>query len=293
MGLPQHSAGEFDRIVFNYGSVRIGAFRCHPNHARFHDSGPATNCCFVFPRTAVKIQHENAPAFVANPNVVTFYNSGQAYRRNAISPEGDRCDWFGVDADIVLEAVQALDPKVNSRPEHPFRFTRSSCDPSTYLLQRRVYTRISSEKVQDPLAVEECVLHLLERILSFAYTDHLNTESLGNRPQRCNIIHDLEEILSQCWEEPLTIREIAGKVGLTPYHVCRLFRAATGTTLHQYRQRLRLRGSLESVIESRRPLIDIALDSGFASHSHFTNAFHREFAETPSAVRGGSAAARH
>ena len=292
MALPQHSAGEVDRIMFNYGSVRIGAFRCHPEHARFHDSGPPVNCCFVFPRTAVQIQHENAPAFVANPNVVTLYNSGQPYRRSPISPEGDRCDWFGVDSDIVLEAVHTFDPKVDSRPEHPFRFIRGSCDPSTYLLQRRVYTRISSE-VQDPLAVEECVLHLLERVLRSVYTDPLNKRMLRKRPQRCEVIRHIEAILSHCWEEPLTIREIACKVGLTPYHVCRLFRSATGTTLHHYRQRLRLRGSLESVIESRRLLVDIALDSGFASHSHFTNAFHREFAETPSAVRGRSSAPRH
>jgi transcriptional regulator GlxA family with amidase domain len=151
---------------------------------------------------------------------------------------------------------------------------------------------VCSETVQDPLAVEECVLHLLERVLRSAYTGSHDTRSLANRPQRCDIIHDIEAILSQDWNEPLTIREIAGKVGLTPYHVCRLFRSATGTTLHQYRQRLRLRGSLESVIESRRLLVDIALDSGFASHSHFTSAFHREFAETPSAVRDGSAPAR-
>jgi transcriptional regulator GlxA family with amidase domain len=55
--------------------------------------------------------------------------------------------------------------------------------------------------------------------------------------------------------------------------------------LHQYRQDLRLRWSLEGVIESRRPLVDIALDAGFSSHSHFTSSFRRQFAETPSRVR--------
>jgi hypothetical protein len=75
----------------------VGAFRCHPDDPSFHDSGPARNCCFVFPRTAVEIQHEHERAFVANPNVVTFYDQGQAYRRNAVSLDGDRCDWFGIE----------------------------------------------------------------------------------------------------------------------------------------------------------------------------------------------------
>ena len=67
-----------DHIVFDSGLVRIGAFRCHPDHPSFEDSGPAQNYCFVFPRTAVKIEHEHEPVFVANPNVVTFYNLGRS-----------------------------------------------------------------------------------------------------------------------------------------------------------------------------------------------------------------------
>ena len=100
------SAGcEIDRIVFDSGLVRVGAFRCHPDDSSFHDSGPARHCCFVFPRTAVEIQHEHAPA---NPNVAPFYNQGQAYLRNAVSIEGDRCDWFGVEIDVVQDVVRPL-----------------------------------------------------------------------------------------------------------------------------------------------------------------------------------------
>lgn len=67
------------------------------------------NYCFVFPRTAVEIQHERKPAFVANPNVVRFYNAGQVYWRNPISPEGDRCDPFGVKPGLVREPLLARD----------------------------------------------------------------------------------------------------------------------------------------------------------------------------------------
>src|SRR5262249_33988561 len=129
----QNGSPEFDRMIFRTGSVCIGAFRCEPSHPSFSDSGPIRNCCFVFPRTAVEIPHEHEAAFVGNPNVVTFYNRGQIYERRAISREGDRCDWFGVDTDIVREAVRAVDPSVDSSPGGPFRFTRGWSDPGTYL----------------------------------------------------------------------------------------------------------------------------------------------------------------
>src|ERR1700744_5525789 len=99
-----------DTIVFESALVRIGAFRCDRAFPGFGDTGPAGNDCFVFPRTAVQIEHEHAPPFVANPNVVTFYNRSQHYLRHEISERGDRCDWFGVDREVAREAVRTVDP---------------------------------------------------------------------------------------------------------------------------------------------------------------------------------------
>jgi AraC family transcriptional regulator len=275
---------DFDRILFESGLVRIGAFRCNPDHVSFHDSGPARNFCFVFPRTAVQIQHEHESAFVANPNVVTFYNRGQAYLRSPISPDGDRCDWFGADRNIVLDVVRALDPDVEARPEMPFRFTHGWSDSSTYLLQRRFFERVARGALLETLQIEEFVIFLLERVARSVYRS-LPRHPTGITSRQRDIVRHAELIISNNWGERLTLGNISREVGTSAYHLCRLFRRLTGTTLHQYRQKLHLRWSLESVVESERPLVDIALDAGFSSHSHFTSSFHREFAGTPSGVR--------
>jgi AraC-like DNA-binding protein len=55
--------------------------------------------------------------------------------------------------------------------------------------------------------------------------------------------------------------------------------------VHHWLLRLRLHTSLERVAEPRSDLTVIALDFGFASHSHFTAAFRRTFGLTPSALR--------
>jgi AraC-like DNA-binding protein len=276
---------EADRIVFDSGLVRVGAFRCHPDDPSFHDSGPARNCCFVFPRTAVEIQHEHERAFVANPNVVTFYNQGQAYLRNAISIEGDRCDWFGVEIDVVQEVVRTLDPAFDVCPERPFRFTRGWADASTYLSQRRLFEQVVAGAVKDPLMVEESVVSLLDQVVRSAYETTARTRPNILGPKQRDIVHHIEFVLSQQWGECLSLRDLANEIGVSVYHLCRVFRRATGSTLHQYRQKLRVRWSLESVMESSRSLVNIALDAGFSSHSHYTSSFRREFAQTPSSVR--------
>src|SRR4051812_41458913 len=158
--------GPFNRVILDTGMVRIGAFRCHPDHPSFADSGPARHFCFVFPRTAVEIRHEHERPFVANPNVVTFYNQGQEYRRGAVSTEGDRCDWFAVDAAIARDVVRAFDPTVDDRPERPFRLTRGASDERTYLAQRELF---ESAAAADPLEVEERVVRILEDVLRVTY----------------------------------------------------------------------------------------------------------------------------
>ena len=279
---------EIDRVVFESSLVRIGAFRCHPEHPSFQDTGPAQNYCFVFPRTAVEIQHEHEPAFVANPNVVTFYNAGQIYWRNPISPEGDLCDWFGVEAGLVRDALRGLDSSVDDRPERLFQFSRGWSDAQCYLLQRRLFSWVTSGRVVDPLAVDETVIELLDRVLRCTCRKRLPPDpSEIGRSQR-HTVHDIETLLSQTLEDRLTLRGIAQEVGFSAYHVCRLFRRVTGIKLHQYRLRLRIREALTDVLESGRSLTEIAFDAGFSSHSHFTDMFRHEFNATPSCVRADS-----
>ena len=158
-----------DQIVYAGDRVTIGAFRCPVGHPRFHDSGPAQGDIFVFPRTPVTIQHAGARSFAADPRTVTLYNKGQLYRRDAVSPDGDRCDWFRVERSLVLETVRDLDPRAEDRPERPFRFSHGPSDAATYLAQRELFQRVASGVPTDPLEVEEAVVDLLARVLRHAY----------------------------------------------------------------------------------------------------------------------------
>lgn len=271
-----------DRIVFQSELATIGAFRCAREHPRFEDSGPIRQHCFVFPRSAVEIEHEHARPFVANPNVVTLYNRGQRYRRGAISREGDRCEWFALAPEIVRDALCAHDPAVVDRQDELFPVAHGASDAALYLAQRELFDLVSSGARIETLAVEECVIALLARVAELA----CGASAAAREPApRSETTREVERILSERWHEDLGLADLAQSVGLSVFHLCRRFRSETGLTLHQYRHQLRLRASLEPVRESRLPLVEIALESGFSSHSHFTSAFRREFGTTPSRSR--------
>jgi hypothetical protein len=74
-----------------------------------------------------------------------------------------------VSADIAQDAIRSYDPTVDDRPERPFRFTRGLSPAATYLLQRRLFDAVLSGHEQDPLAVEEAVVFLLDKVIAAVY----------------------------------------------------------------------------------------------------------------------------
>jgi AraC-like DNA-binding protein len=258
-------------------------FRCPIDHPRFADPGPTGNYCFVFPRNSVWIAHEDEVAFVTDPTVVTMYNPEQRFRRRSLSPDGDRCDWFAVAPDLLREVLTAFDAESAEHDHHLFRFTHGPSDAESYKLQRLVLRYVRDTRDVDALFVEEAVVTLLSRTLANVY------RSRSTAPRRLGQHTALAEraraFLNEHYAGSTSLAAIARACGCSEFHLCRVFRAHTGLTLHAYRHQLRLRRSLEPVCEGASELIDIALALGYASHSHFTAAFHRTFGVTPSTLR--------
>ena len=273
-----------ERVVFSTECVTIGAFRCATDHPSFRNSGPIRDDCFVFPRTAVVIQHDDARAFVADPTIVTLYNRRQHYQRRAVSAEGDRCDWFAVSPDLLRGALLDRDPAA-ADDERPIRFRYAPADASTYLAQRRLFIEASDSTDADPLAIEERVVALLGRVLRLAYDDAGVRWSGQRLPHASDLADAAKRWVAPRVAQRLTLNRIARALGCSVFHLCRSFRRATGLTLHAYRDHVRLRLALERLEDGERDLSRLALDLGYSSHSHFTAAFRRSFNTPPSAAR--------
>jgi AraC-like DNA-binding protein len=93
-------------------------------------------------------------------------------------------------------------------------------------------------------------------------------------------------------EEGLAVTDVAGRLGVTPRYIQRLFESE-GTTFTEYVTGQRLARAHRILSDSRfldRSIITIAFDVGFANLSHFNRLFRRHYGATPSDVRE---AARH
>jgi AraC-like DNA-binding protein len=82
-----------------------------------------------------------------------------------------------------------------------------------------------------------------------------------------------------------SIEELAEELGCSPYHLMHAFRAEIGETMRVYRLRARLGVALHRLADGHDDLTTLAIELGFASHSHFTEAFTRELGLSPSRLR--------
>lgn len=291
MSRPQ---SQFSRMLYEGPLVRFAKFRAAPSDPGFRDSGPTRQHCFVFPRTSVRIRHAGGRPFVAGPNVVTLYNLGQVYEREAVTQEGDRCEWFTVEPGVLLEVLAAHDPSTLDQPEHPFHLPFAPADPGTYLLQRLVVRHVTESARVDPLFVEETVLRILDRVAASA----ARFRGVAARPGpetaagAAEVVDAMREILARRFRENLSLADLGKRSGYSVFHLGRIFREKSGLTLHAWQNRLRLLTALERVAEPGTDLGALAADLGYASHSHFTAAFRRAFGVTPSTFRATASAER-
>jgi AraC-like DNA-binding protein len=277
------------RLRVDTGALRAGHFAIGRDHPEFAEAGQMRRHEVVFPRTGVWIEHEGERPFIADPTVVTYYNRHQPYRRRLLSPEGDRCDWYSFDAAVLTDLVCRLDPAAEDRPERPFRFRHGPTDPVAYAQQRLVAHHLDRPEPPDFVRVEEVMLDVLARVLRRSYAARglaARVPTAAVKPAAAaEIVERVRTHALLHLEQRLTLADLARRAACSPFQLCRAFRDAAGGPVHRWLLRLRLQASLERVAEPRGDLTAVALDLGFASHSHFTAAFRQTFGLTPSDLR--------
>jgi len=134
------------------------------------------------------------------------------------------------------------------------------------------------------LAVEEIVVDLLDEATA-ALRDALRADVDAPPPVSAwarERVEAAQVILNRSPAAPPSLTELAAALDCSPFHLSRIFRAATGLGLRHYLRRLRCRLAADRLRRGADDLTDLALDLGFCDHSHFTNAFRREWGVPPS-----------
>ncbi|HEU4551531.1 MAG TPA: AraC family transcriptional regulator, partial [Chitinophaga sp.] len=99
-------------------------------------------------------------------------------------------------------------------------------------------------------------------------------------------IYYARDLLLQAMQQPPSLRELSRLVGLNEFKLKTGFKKVFDNTVFGYLNDQRLDHARELLLQQQyRPLSDIALELGYSSPQHFSNAFSKKFGISPGRMR--------
>ncbi len=214
-----------------------------------------------------------------------LHRAGGAVERREVGMAGDFADWYGIHPDVFEEALdrhRLCGLKVTEKA------VALVTDPGFRLREHQLITGLQQDSLTPP-AIEEAVLALFDQVCAGLSARGFPAQASAGVRIRRQRLADRARILLDHLENGhdggsnnLSLSDIAQSVGTSVYHLCRVFRAECGLTMHAYRQRQRLGRAIALMQASRQDLTTLALDLGYSSHSHFTRVFRHYLGCSPS-----------
>ena len=117
------------------------------------------------------------------------------------------------------------------------------------------------------------------------YAETVDESRRGTPPLPAYKLKRVTELMAQHIAEDLSLDQLAAQVGLSKFHFDRLFKRATGLSPSRYQIELRLNEARRLLRETKKSILNVALEVGYTNPSHFAKLFRRETGLTPSDYR--------
>ena len=94
-------------------------------------------------------------------------------------------------------------------------------------------------------------------------------------------VERVKQVLARDLANPPTLEMIGQEVGCSPFYLSRIFSREVGLTIPQYLRKLRMERAAELLKSGEFNVTEAALEVGYSSQSHFSQAFHETFGCCP------------
>jgi len=272
---------ENKQTLFISRLVRIDKVCCERARRNLSCEECKTEHQISIPLSGVNVRHIAGETYTVTPSHITLSNRGEEYRVSHPYGSGETQLNIVLQEALLLELLHTNAPDTENHAERPFVDRQL---PITSKLHLAVHMLMAATKsvAHQPLELEEATLSLIAHLLS-GRNKYANTLTLSKKD--LELAQQAQAMLASCYAEAITLRDIALQLNTSIYHLCRVFKRTTNTTLWSQVQQLRTRAALNQLANGASDLTALGLSLGYSHHSHFTSAFRREVGLTPSAAR--------
>lgn len=265
------------RTLFENETLQIGLFEARPVSDACGDVERQSLNAMALPFSGVFSKHEAPGRYViGTPSHAVFFAANTPYRIGFPGGIGDRA--------LTFRFSDALAPEQLDARRDSDRLASQGLLPANAILLRNLLWRRLDVRETDAFEIETLGLDLLDISLNSMRTgDRAPRSSALLRRRRA--LERVKEAIAIAPADHWTIARLAKIANMSHYHLCHVFRQMVGASVYDYVLHERLAHALDAVLDGGVDLTTIALDAGFASHSHFTARFRHFFGSTPVALR--------
>lgn len=99
------------------------------------------------------------------------------------------------------------------------------------------------------------------------------------------VVKRITDYIENHLEEDIPLDKIAEELHYSKYYLARVFAEKTGCTIYKYIQGRRLTLAAQELVETNKPIVEIACDAHYSSQQAFTLAFEQLYLCTPQVYR--------
>jgi AraC-like DNA-binding protein len=272
------------KSLFESKELEIGLFEARDVREACGDVERQSLNVVVLPLAGVFSRHDGPGRYVVGtPSHAVLIAADTAYRIGYPGALGDRALTLRVGEEAALDRL-GRNGVTGSAASHGLLAAR------TMMMRNQLLARLAGDGA-DRFAVEALGLDLLDGSLSAMRGARVPVRRSA-LARRARALERVKEAVAAAPGDRWSVAKLARLANLSSFHLCRIFREMAGTSLYDYVVRERLAQALDCVLDSDAGLTSIALDAGFASHSHFTARFRAFFGCTPAALRSSATGAQ-
>ena len=267
------------RTLFENETLQIGRFEVRPVSDACGEVERQDSHVVVLPVSGLFSRHDSPGRnVIGTPSHAVLVAANTPYRISFPGAIGDRALTLRFGEALALDGVACHGAGEDTA-------SHGLLPAGAMMLRNLLWRRLERAEV-DEFEVEATGLDLLDISLRSMRRGNARLRRSA-QPRRMRAIARVKEAVALAPAESWSVAKLASIASLSPFHLCHVFRQMTGTSIYDYVLRERLAGALNAVLDGADDLTAIALDAGFASHSHFTARFRRFFGCTPTALRRG------
>ncbi|HEY9627369.1 MAG TPA: AraC family transcriptional regulator [Coleofasciculaceae cyanobacterium] len=160
-------------------------------------------------------------------------------------------------------------------------------DPQLESIALLLLAELRQENAASPLYVESLsnvlAVHLLRQ---YATTKPQVFIYEGGLPQRQ--LAQVLDYINDHLDQEIKLADLAALLSMSQFHFSHLFKQAIAITPYQYLLQQRIERAKQLLKQTDQPIMEIALQCGFNSHSHLSKQFRQSTGITPTAYRASA-----